>query len=378
MRVDLQQVFEKLRDNKIEFFTGVPDSLLKELSSYIETNVNTENHIVAANEGNAIGIATGRYLATHTPACVYMQNSGFGNAINPLLSLADPSVFSIPMLIFVGWRGEPSTADEVQHQKQGSIMQDLLLALQIPFFHSSSSSKFLDVLQLAINKMMKESRPVVLLISKDTFDGKIVPMEKPQDFPMTRARALELVIENLSEECFTVSTTGFISRELFNIRSNISGITRNDFMMVGSMGHASSIAFGLATANPQKKIVCLDGDGAALMHLGALPVAAQIKSINLFHIVINNGVHGSVGNQSTVAQEIDLCGIALSSGYLEASKVMTEEDLVIALKRLSNLSGIKFLEILVNTEYDENLKRPTVSPKENKNSFMEAFHSGSN
>jgi phosphonopyruvate decarboxylase len=378
MRVDLQQVFEKLRDNRIEFFTGVPDSLLKELSSFIETNVNTENHIVAANEGNAIGIATGRYLATRTPACVYMQNSGFGNAINPLLSLADPSVFSIPMLIFVGWRGEPSTADEVQHKMQGSIMEDLLHALQIPFFHSSYSSNFLDTLQLAINRMLKESRPVVLLISKDTFDRKIVPPEKLQDFPMTRARALELVIENLSEECFTVSTTGFISRELFNIRSNFSGDTRNDFMMVGSMGHASSIAFGLAVANPQKKIVCLDGDGAALMHLGALPVAAQIKSINLFHIVINNGVHGSVGNQSTVAQEIDLCGIALSSGYLESSKVMTEEDLVNALKRLNNLSGIKFLEILVNTEYDENLKRPTVSPKENKNFFMEAFHSGSN
>ena len=378
MRVDLQQVFKKLRDNKIEFFTGVPDSLLKELSSFIETNINTDNHIVAANEGNAIGIATGRYLATSTPACVYMQNSGFGNAINPLLSLADPTVFSIPMLIFVGWRGEPSTTDEVQHQKQGSIMEDLLQALQIPFFHSSSSSNFLDTLQLAINRMMKESRPVVLLISKDTFDRKIVPTEKSHDFPMTRARAMELVIENLSEECFTVSTTGFISRELFNIRSNISGDTRNDFMMVGSMGHASSIAFGLAIANPQKKIVCLDGDGAALMHLGALPVAAQIKSLNLFHIVINNGVHGSVGNQSTVAQEIDLCGIALSSGYLEASKVMTEKDLVNALKRLSTLGGIKFLEILVNTEYDENLKRPTVSPKENKIFFMEAFHSGSN
>jgi phosphonopyruvate decarboxylase len=282
------------------------------------------------------------------------------------------------MLIFVGWRGEPSTTDEVQHQKQGSIMEDLLQALQIPFFHSSSSSNFLDTLQLAINRMMKESRPVVLLISKDTFDRKIVPTEKSHDFPMTRARAMELVIENLSEECFTVSTTGFISRELFNIRSNFSGDARNDFMMVGSMGHASSIAFGLAIANPQKKIVCLDGDGAALMHLGALPIAAQIKSLNLFHIVINNGVHGSVGNQSTVAQEIDLCGIALSSGYLEASKVMTEEDLVNALKRLSNLGGIKFLEILVNTKYDENLKRPTVSPKENKNFFMEAFHSGSN
>jgi phosphonopyruvate decarboxylase len=351
---------------------------LKELSYFIETNVNSDNHIVAANEGNAIGIATGRYLATSTPACVYMQNSGFGNAINPLLSLADPSVFSIPMLIFVGWRGEPSTADEVQHQKQGRIMEDLLQALQIPYFYSSSSSNFLNTLQLAINRMMKESRPVVFLISKDTFNRKIVPPEKSQDFPMTRARALKLVIENLSDECFTVSTTGFISRELFNIRSKFSGDTRNDFMMVGSMGHASSIAFGLAVANPQKKIVCLDGDGAALMHLGALPVAAQIKSLNLFHIVINNGVHGSVGNQSTVAQEIDLCGIALSSGYLEASKVMTEEDLVDALKHLSNLGGIKFLEILVNTEYDENLKRPTVSPKENKNFFMEAFHSGSN
>ena len=257
-------------------------------------------------------------------------------------------------------------------------MGDLLQALQIPFFHPSSDSNFLDTLQLAINRMMKELRPVVILISKETFDRKIVLAAKSNNFPMSRARALELIIDNLSEECFIVSTTGFISRELFNIRSNFSGDTRNDFMMVGSMGHASSIAFGLAIANPQKKIVCLDGDGAALMHLGALPVIAQSKSINLLHVLINNGVHGSVGNQSTVAQEIDLCGIALSSGYLVASKIMTEEDLVNALKRLSNLGGIKFLEILVNTEYDENLKRPTVSPKENKNFFMEAFHSGSN
>jgi phosphonopyruvate decarboxylase len=282
------------------------------------------------------------------------------------------------MLIFVGWRGEPSTADEVQHQKQGSIMEDLLLALQIPFFHSSSSSNFLDILQLAINRMMKESRPVVLLISKDTFDRKSVPKEKSQDFAMTRARALELVIENLSEEYFTVSTTGFVSRELFSIRSKSSSEIRNDFMMVGSMGHASSIAFGLAISNPQKKVICLDGDGAALMHLGALPVIAQIKSLNLLHVLINNGVHGSVGNQSTVAQEIDLSGIALSCGYSEASKVTTELDLVNALQRLRNLDGVKFLEILVNTEYDENLKRPAVSPKENKKFFMKAFHSGSN
>jgi phosphonopyruvate decarboxylase len=378
MRVDLQQVFDKLSDSGIDFFTGVPDSLLKELSFFIESSVSKDRHIIAANEGNAIGIATGRYLATGSPACVYMQNSGFGNAINPLLSLADPSVFSIPMLIFVGWRGEPSTADEVQHQKQGGIMEDLLQALQIPFFHSSHGSNFLDTLQLAINQMMSESTPVVVLISKDTFDHKIISKHKANHFELTRARALELVVESLDDECYTVSTTGFISRELFGIRSKSSSDIQNDFMVVGSMGHASSIAFGIALSNPQKKIICLDGDGAALMHLGALPVLAQNKSLDLLHILINNGAHGSVGNQLTVAQEIDLCGIALSSGYLKAIKAKTEEDLVNAMKYLRNLDGIKFLEILVNTDYDESLKRPSVSPKENIKGFMEAFRSGSN
>jgi phosphonopyruvate decarboxylase len=378
MRVDIEGVFDKLHKNGINFYTGVPDSLLKDFCSFIETDKEENEHVITANEGNAIGVAAGRYLATGMPACVYMQNSGFGNAINPLLSLADPSVFGIPMLILVGWRGEPDSSDEVQHRKQGRIMKELLHALDIPYFHALKPSDFLETLQSAINTTITESRPVVVLVSKDTFSAEVPLKENLDDYPMSRSRAIEVLLENLPEESFTVSSTGFITRELFDIRTRTSNKFRNDFMMVGSMGHASSIALGLAVSQPQKRIVCIDGDGAALMHLGAMPVNADIQNKDFLHIVINNGVHGSVGNQPTVAKKIDLSGIAKSCGYSVTTKVKDEVGLIHELRRFATLNGTKFLEILVNTDCDENLKRPSITPAENKLIFMEAIRDGSN
>ncbi|MDG0866421.1 phosphonopyruvate decarboxylase [Candidatus Lucifugimonas marina] len=368
-----------LAKHDIDFFAGVPDSILKDLSGYITTNFPPENHVIAANEGNAVALASGHYLATSKPAAVYMQNSGIGNAINPLLSLADQLVYSIPMLLIIGWRGEPGKKkDEPQHAKQGAVTLPLLEAMGIEYVLLDDSiqeiSSTIDNLVLI---MKESSATVALVVSAGTFEKYPYTQPNKQHLPMSREQAINAIAELLSSDDLIVSTTGMASRELFECRERLGQGHASDFLTVGSMGHASQIALSVAAQTPDRRVICIDGDGAALMHLGAMAISGTSQQSNFIHLVINNGAHDSVGGQPTSAQKIDLPSVALACGYASVISVETLEDLTKSLRNLEKLSGPTFIEINVRSGARSDLGRPTTSPIENRDAFMKNIRNGS-
>ena len=296
----------------------MPDSLLKELCLCIDQKTSKENHIITANEGNAIAIASGSFLASNSIPLVYMQNSGLGNAVNPLLSLCDSQVYSIPMLLLIGWRGEPGVKDEPQHIKQGRIQTDLLNTLGIPYIILSKNektfkSKVSDILKIANN----ESKPVAILVKKNTFEKFDSKSALESDsLELSREEALEIILNQIDNKSIIVSTTGKTSREIFEIRKKNNQLHYQDFLTVGSMGHCTSIGLGIALEKKKnEKVFVIDGDGALLMHMGSLTNVVSIKPKNFFHILINNKVHESVGGQSTAAKNIDLSNVIKGIGY---------------------------------------------------------------
>jgi phosphonopyruvate decarboxylase len=353
---------EALETAGVTFYAGVPDSLLKDLLAYIEANIPRERHITAANEGNAVGIATGYHLATGKLACVYLQNSGLGNAVNPLTSLVDKEVYSIPMLLVIGWRGEPGVKDEPQHLKQGRITPALLDVLEIP--HTDK----LEKVGVLIEQAKKESRPVALIVHADSFEAYVAPKAASAPGSMTREAAIEEIIAHVNPKAIVVSTTGKISRELYEARKR-RGEQVRDFLTVGSMGHASQIALGIAVQKLGRSVVCLDGDGAAIMHLGSLSTVGWVKPKNFLHIVLNNKAHESVGGQKSAAEFIDLPAIAKANGYADVARVTTKEELVTALKARPACPA--FLEVVVNLDSRKDLMRPAETPQENKKAFMD-------
>ena len=364
--------FEVLKKEGIEFFTGVPDSLLKGFCQYVEEKSSDENHIIAANEGCSIGIATGYHLETGQIPLVYLQNSGLGNTVNPLLSLTDKEVYSIPLILLIGWRGEPGIKDEPQHIKQGRVTKRLLEALEIPFkVISSFEKKSIENTKWAINFAKKSSSPVALLVKKGSFEKYELKKKIKDNFSISREEVISLIIKHSLIQTTFVSTTGMISRELYEQRDIHNQNKSNDFLTVGSMGHASQIALGIASSNPYRKIICLDGDGSLLMHLGGITNIGTRKDIDFFHIVINNGAHDSVGGQPTVAQKISLTSIAKACLYDKVLGPITNKDEIIkAIKELCRINGKRFLEINVKKGARSNLGRPRETPLQNKFRFM--------
>ena len=361
---------EKLRENGIDCFAGVPDSLLKNICAYITDHCDAEHNIIAANEGAAVGLAAGHYLATGQPACVYMQNSGEGNIINPLASLTDPEVYNIPVLLLIGWRGRPGVHDEPQHVKQGKVTTGLLNTMGINF---DVLSKEEDKAEKQIAKAiyaLKKKDVYALVIEKDTFeDYKLQNVEK-NDLTMSREEAIQTVAAALGEKDCIVSTTGMISRELFEYRAAMNQGHERDFLTVGSMGHASQIALGIAMAKPDRKVWCFDGDGAAIMHMGSMAIVANKAPKNYVHVVFNNGAHDSVGGQPTVGLKIDLAKIAEAVGYTRTISVSIESQLTPALETVKSIDGPVLLEIKVKKGNRKDLGRPTTTPIQNKEALM--------
>ena len=314
-----------LGEEGVSFFTGVPDSLLKSFCAYV-TDTCGENHVIAANEGGAVGLAVGHYLATGKPALVYMQNSGQGNAVNPLASLADPDVYSIPMVLLVGWRGEPGVKDEPQHVKQGKVTVSLFETLGIPTeILPDDESAALELTKKMVERGVFESRPVALIVRKGLFAEYKLQNRKPDIAALPREQAIEEVLKSLPNDAVVVSTTGMISREVYETRERLGQDHSRDFLTVGSMGHAIMIALGIARSQPTRPVFCLDGDGASIMQMGNMAIAGQSGYSNLTHIVFNNAAHDSVGGQPTVGASIDLPAIAASCGYnREGSPTFTE------------------------------------------------------
>ena len=369
--------YEILADEGVGFFSGVPDSLLKEFCAYVEAVVPPESHIIAANEGSAVALASGFYLATGKIPMVYMQNSGLGNAVNPILSLTDKSVYSLPMIVLVGWRGAPGVRDEPQHMKQGRVTPALLEALEIPWRQlDGDPHAATEAAKWAAETARHRGGPVVLLTHNGAF-GKAETRNQGlriEGAVLSRESAISLITSQLLPKTVVVSTTGMISRELYEQRTALGQNRSLDFLTVGSMGHASQIALGIATARPELDVACLDGDGSVLMHMGGLATIGSSKVGNLFHIVMNNGVHDSVGGQPTAAQRVSLTEVAKACCYgAVGTAVATENELSEAVELLSQKDGTRFLEVLVTPGSRSSLGRPKETPIANRDVFTNAL-----
>lgn len=362
--IDTLDFYNTLIQNNFTFFTGVPDSLLKELCLCIE-DLSGDNHILAANEGNAVAIASGYNIATSKYGVVYMQNSGIGNAVNPLLSLSDEKVYNIPMLLIVGYRGEPGIPDEPQHITQGELTLPLLDTLGIK--NMILTEDYAAQITQCAEYIKATGRVAALVVRKGTFDKYSKRGEQCNDYKMTREAALTKIVSTLTGEDMIVSTTGKASREIFEIRERMGMKHSNDFLTVGSMGHASSLALGMSMQT-DRKIYCIDGDGALIMHMGGLAVAIQKARDNFKYILINNGCHESVGGRKTVARDIDLEKILTGFGF---DKVITVEDEAGLEDALKVQRGAGKIAVVANTDdYSRSdLGRPTISPRDNKGEF---------
>lgn len=363
---DFCAVLEKVG---IDFYCGVPDSLLKNLCAYIDHNYSSQQHIIAANEGNAVALAMGRYMGSGQPAVVYMQNSGLGNAVNPLTSLVDPLVYSIPMLMVIGWRGEPGVKDEPQHIKQGAITEQQLQILDIPYVVMGPDTDLEKCILPLLNVMAQQCRPVAILVQKDVFRKGQTDKTPQLDSLLKREQVLSILLVIFEPDDVIVSTTGKTSREVFELRKNCHQAA-TDFLTVGGMGHTSSIAMGVALGAPNKRVIAIDGDGSMLMHMGALPIIGCHGVSNLVHIVLNNECHESVGGQPTVAGQIDIKAIALACGYKNFIVADSEHGIVSQWVKVANLTGPILFEIKIAKGARKDLGRPTSSPIQNKQAFM--------
>lgn len=360
-----------LKEHGMDFYAGVPDSLLKNICAYITDNLPAEQNIIAANEGGAMGIAAGYHLATGKVPVVYMQNSGEGNIINPLASLTDKEVYNIPVLLVIGWRGRPGVHDEPQHIKQGKVTTGLLNIMGVNYaILPKDEESAAKQIKIAADFMKVTNECYALVIEKDTFDTYKLQDVEVNDLTMSREEAIWKVASNIEDNACIVSTTGMISRELFEARVLWNQGHERDFLTVGSMGHASQIALGIALQKPERRVYCFDGDGASIMHMGNMAIAASMKCKNYVHIVFNNGAHDSVGGQPTIGLKIDLCAVAKAVGYVVVYSVETIEELEVKLVEMKTVEGPVLLQVCVKKGNRKDLGRPTTTPIQNKEAFM--------
>ena len=359
--LDTSDFYSELIAQGIEFFCGVPDSLLKDFCSCLQENCPEEKNIITANEGNALGLAAGYHLTSRKVALLYLQNSGLGNIINPLLSLVDSKVYNIPVLLLIGWRGEPGISDEPQHIRQGELTLPLLKTMGIPYEILIDCSQ----VKTAVQYIKKTNLPFALVVKKGTFSPYVyTPLISEND--LSREEAIKEVLSLISKKDVIVSTTGMISREVYENTS----YHNNCFFTVGSMGHASSIAFGIALTKQDRNIFCLDGDGALMMHMGALPVITSRQPKNFKHIIFNNHAHDSVGGQPTASSHISLTTCATALGYKHVFQAKTLADIKSVWPTFYTANGPCLLEIKVRCGARKNLGRPKETPQKNKALFM--------
>ena len=362
---------EELGSNGIDFFAGDPDSLLKNICAYIADHKDEQHNIITANEGGAIALAAGYHLATGKIGVVYMQNSGEGNIINPLASLTDKEVYNIPVLLLIGWRGKPGVHDEPQHVKQGKVTTGLLNVMGVNYdVLSQDEEKAAKQIEKAIAIMKATNEVYALVIEKGTFEDYKLQNVEENDLQMTREEAIQTVAASLGEKDVIVSTTGMISRELFETRTAWKQGHERDFLTVGSMGHASQIALGIAMEKADRKVWCFDGDGASIMHMGNMAIVASKHPKNYVHVVFNNGAHDSVGGQPTVGLKIDLPSVAKSVGYKETYSVDNMGKLKSILPSIAKAEGPVFLQVCVKKGNRKDLGRPTTTPIQNKEALM--------
>lgn len=369
--IDPKYFVDTLANNGMSFFAGVPDSLLKNICAYITDNVPAKDNIIAANEGGAVGLAAGYYLATGKIPVVYMQNSGEGNTVNPLMSLTDKDVYNIPVLLVIGWRGEPGKHDEPQHVKQGKVTLSLLDVMGIKHaVLSENETEAAKQIEEAASYMSETKEAYALIVRKGTFGEYKLQKTVDSGLSMPRETAIGIAAGNIEPDAVIVSTTGMISRELFEFRANNGEGHERDFLTVGSMGHASQIALGIALQKPDRRVYCFDGDGASIMHMGNMAIVGSLHPKNYVHVVFNNGAHDSVGGQPTVGLDINLPKIAEALGYKQIIPVDNETGLKGAMELIKDLEGPVFVEVKVRKGARKDLGRPTTTPIQNKEALI--------
>jgi phosphonopyruvate decarboxylase len=355
--IEGSEAIKLFEESGVRLFVGVPDSLMKGFCSALDSNTGPSEHLVAANEGAAVATAVGHYLATGSPAVVYMQNSGLGNAVNPLSSLASPRVYGIPMVLLIGWRGEPGVIDEPQHGHQGAITIEQLALLDVPTTVVGPEDDVAAVLEDAVTNAAEHGGPVAIVVRKGTFASP-ASGESPVGF--NRMDALRVAVETLPDETAFVATTGYTAREMALIREERGETWERDLLMIGSMGHASALALGITRATPDRIVCCLDGDGAVAMHLGSIAAIGAESPANLIHMVLNNGVHESVGGQPSALRSVELPALAVSVGYAAASVATDEDELASGLKEaLNSRSGPAMIDVRIVPGTVDGLPRPS-------------------
>ena len=348
--LDQKKVFDVLSKHGITFFTGVPDSYLNGFCNYALAHCGDRN-VIAANEGNAIGIAAGHYLASREIPLVYMQNSGMGNTVNPVASLADKDVYAVPMLLLIGWRGQGNTEpNHPQHKLQGEITPLLLDILHIPYtVLSDSDEEFVRTIEKAVGHCQKTRGMYALIAPKGVMADPDKPNNKDNVYPMSREEAIEVILDHMPENTVYSATTGRATRELFFLREKRNEGKEHDFLNVGSMGHASSVALGIAMERKDRPVVCLDGDSAAIMHMGAMTMVSKADAPNFLHVVLNNGAHESVGGQPSAGYLLDFTSIAEACGYETVGHpITTEEELADAVEKLKCCGHAAFIDCRIH------------------------------
>ena len=348
--LDQKLVFEALAEQGVTYFTGVPDSYLNGFCNYALANFPSRN-IIAANEGNAVGIACGHYFATKEIPLVYMQNSGLGNVVNPLASLAEHDVYAVPMILLIGWRGQGNTEpNHPQHRLQGEITPGMLDVMHIPYsILKDDDADFRAVIEKAAADCRENRRSYALIAPK----GVMAAAEKANNvddvYPMSREEAIEVILDHMPADTVYSATTGRATRELFFLRERRNETKAHDYLNVGSMGHASSVALGIALEKPERHVVCLDGDSACMMHMGAMTMVSKLDAPNFLHVVLNNGAHESVGGQPSAGHKVDFTKIAEACGYATVGKAAeTEQELIDAIEQLKDCGRAAFIDCRIH------------------------------
>ena len=367
----VESFVEEIRSLGIETIAGVPDSALQPLCYYLNAGECGFHHFVPANEGAAVGIAIGNYLSTGKPACVYMQNSGIGNIVNPVTSLANKAVYDIPILFVVGWRGEPGKKDEPQHRFMGEITTGILDVLDIPNAILSAEMTEQEIKNIFKNakEALSENKQFAIIVKRDALEAGVKNAYQ-NDYTLCREDAISEIIKEVDANDVIVSTTGKISREVYEQCDKQLGHHKQAFLTVGGMGHAGMIAYGIAQNRTDKKVYCIEGDGAVLMHMGELAFLAKQQTKNFIHICLNNEAHESVGGMPTGAVGIDFYKTARECGYSYVASVDNLEDLQKQLQYIAGIEGPVFLEVKVKIGARADLGRPKESAVENKENFM--------
>lgn len=372
--INQKRFLNTLQESGVRFFTGVPDSFLNGFCNYLLETIPEDRHVIAANEGNAIAIASGYYFSTGIIPLVYMQNSGMGNTLNPLVSLADRHVYSVPMILLIGWRGEPGTElKHPQHRTQGEITLKTLEMLDIPYvIAEDNDDKLEEQIRWAVKTAKEERKQVAVIGRKGVFAGGKKANIVDDRYPLSREEAIEIILDTMPEDTVYTATTGRATREIYFLRERRGEGHQHDFLNLGSMGHASSVALGIALAKRNRNVVCLDGDSAALMHMGCFTMVSKLNVPNFLHIVLNNGAHESVGGQPSAGQLVDFTKIAEGSGYRTIGKsVETKEELERAIRELTAQEKATFIDVRIHKGLKGELPPLDISSKELIHEMME-------